>query len=507
MPITPAANRSPDPTPTPRHAARRRGLTLALLLAAFLAVIPSTVGPGSLGPAAARAAQPEPTTLNDLRRENQLLRERIEALNARLEASTATIESLRAEIAELRAQITRLVEQAERPADDRPAAPQPGDAQPADDRAPRDAPRYAPLPADEPFAAPPALLNAMTDAYERFAADLSYSIDEQRSRYLRDLRDWARSYNRQTREPVEWIIEILASPDDDRSGVYEYRVLDPQTLLPYEQRAHELDLSSRDARNIDLGSGQLLYTLRAVVAAAPIVNPQRTEPGFFNFPPFVGRGLEFGFTVNVRSITAFEPDGEDDGADRPDGDPADADADNRGPVATTVFDRPVRGDRIAFVVDMTAAMRVNNRAEAVKIELARAIRALPEGARFSIIVSTDEARELTNGRWLAADTRTRSAVIASLGQITPTGVGAPVAAWDALLELYPPPDAVVAIMAGVMSPQEEQAVIDRALALPEADERIPVHVLLIEDERSLELATSLAGRTGGSIDVIENAGP
>lgn len=60
-----------------------------------------------------------------------------------------------------------------------------------------------------------------------------------------------------------------------------------------------------------------------------------------------------------------------------------------GPTTTALYGLKIRGDRVAFLVDMSGSMWVDfkgaPRKEAVDVELARALRALPPTARFDLI--------------------------------------------------------------------------------------------------------------------------
>ena len=60
-----------------------------------------------------------------------------------------------------------------------------------------------------------------------------------------------------------------------------------------------------------------------------------------------------------------------------------------GPTTTALYGLKIRGDRVAFLVDMSGSMWVDHkgapRKEAVDVELARALRALPPTARFDLV--------------------------------------------------------------------------------------------------------------------------
>ena len=64
-------------------------------------------------------------------------------------------------------------------------------------------------------------------------------------------------------------------------------------------------------------------------------------------------------------------------------------AEDDGPRTTTLFGLTIRGDRVAFLVDMSGSMWVDHkgapRKEAVDVELTRCLRGLPPSARFDVV--------------------------------------------------------------------------------------------------------------------------
>ena len=50
----------------------------------------------------------------------------------------------------------------------------------------------------------------------------------------------------------------------------------------------------------------MAYQITALVIAAPEFNPERTDAGVFDVPPFVGPCVEFGMKLEVDSVSTVE---------------------------------------------------------------------------------------------------------------------------------------------------------------------------------------------------------
>jgi type II secretory pathway pseudopilin PulG len=308
--------------------ARRRVDCLAIVVALLIGV----TAPGVVPPAAAQSPTPA-----QLKRENDALRQRIDQLEAELDRANDTIDALRQQIDTLTQQVNALRRDV-RDANENAGPSGPDDADQSGDAESQE-PRFAELPDDQPLAAPKAMLRYMQRSYSETLDELPTDEhdDNAMRRYVNDVQRWSRIVRRDLRGEVQWVIEPLDVVErTPRSAEFTYRVLDPETLKPYSDRAWTLTLPRGSAaRRFAEYPDHPLWLVRGRVLATPEVNPDRPDPGFFDIPPFIGPFAEFEFTLRIEAflrvarpqVEAGDADDEtDDGRD--DAGAVDAHADN-----------------------------------------------------------------------------------------------------------------------------------------------------------------------------------
>lgn len=224
----------------------------------------------------------------ELGRENEQLRTRISDLEAALAAAMKKIESLEAEVKSLR------------------------------NGAGGSTPSSLPQAIEILDSSPAGMVRKARDLYAKALED--GQIPEAgaagdtaaRTRFERALRKWIGSANRVLREPVEWPVVIETA---NRISATEARL----ELTPWNPKAGEaagkpfsvvttprvLDkirragLRSQDAPPIFVFKGVFVPRMR--------YNPQRTEVGPFDNPPFIAAGVEFPWSVEFKSLGDHEP--------------------------------------------------------------------------------------------------------------------------------------------------------------------------------------------------------
>lgn len=258
----------------------------------------------------AQDAGPAPDSPAELRRENDLLRQRIAELEAQLaaqrsafeaqaEALSAELASCEAESAELRARLGAV-------GGDEGGKTRDESAGGASD--PSAEPELA-EPATDPFAHPRALHAALESSYaEAFAGrDL---LAEPRARAVGDVRRWARDAEREFRKRVEWLIEVEdVTPSSPVEAPIRFRVLDPGSGLPFSEEPSRLELPERLAATVIGNSGVRVWLVRGWLEAEPEVNAERSVAGLPDFPPFLGPFAEFswGFSRRGLEVIPVEP--------------------------------------------------------------------------------------------------------------------------------------------------------------------------------------------------------
>lgn len=270
--------------PTARLFAPARTLLLIALFAAVLA------------PQAALAQTRAPTPA-ELRRENDALRERVAQLEAELNSATETIESLREQMDALGDQLESLRrELRQRPADTS------GDDAPAEPATPE--PTFAEVPTGEPLSSPEAMYQALRESYDAELSGMPRETDPEFRRFISELSQWSRMMRREIRGQAEWVIEITGVVvDDEDELVVSYRVIDPESRLPYSDREHQLELPRGIAeRRFRDNPDHELWLVRGRAFASPQVNRDREEVGFFDIPRFIGPFAEFGFQLDLETF-------------------------------------------------------------------------------------------------------------------------------------------------------------------------------------------------------------
>ncbi len=260
-------------------------------------------------------ANPEPPADRspaDLRAENDRLRERLAELETELAESRRRIARLEDLVRSLRRELAE-ADVADRAADG-PAGPTPAPESQAGGESRLEDPTAdsaAPIP-DDPYAAPDALQRRLTlELANEFAAA---PPTEQRdlNRYLADLRRWARIASQTYRAPVDWLVQIVDRPSPTEPPapppppIAIVQIIEQETGRTIGE-PFPLTLGPRELARLNENREQEAWILSGVIAAAPVVNPERRDQGLFNTPPLLGPYVEFGYDFSVRALRPAEP--------------------------------------------------------------------------------------------------------------------------------------------------------------------------------------------------------
>jgi len=232
------------------------------------------------------AIEPPSATEVQLRREIASLRDRLAQAEQRIRALESERASMVQELARARQTKSEQASAEGTPALDAPTEP------------------MAQVPAD-PFASPASMLNELRKRYELEFADVPHDTDPAIEAYKQDAKAWCTSGVRDLRARREWllrVIEITPRPGDRRKVDALVRVIDEGSTLPIG-KAFDITLDATHARKIEAGKDRYPYWRATVVlAAAPVFNEARTDPGVFEHPAFIGRYCAFGEEINVRLV-------------------------------------------------------------------------------------------------------------------------------------------------------------------------------------------------------------
>lgn len=242
-------------------------------------------------------------TVADLRRENDQLRERVAQLEATLATQIELNEELVKELRELRTLVLELRQQMDLT---REAVDAQNDQQPP---APAiEVPRLADDPSD-PMASPGLLLNALRRDHQDRFLDPEIEDPEARKRYIAELRRWFRAVERDFAKRVEWQIQPVSVERLDRDRLRMiFRVVDPESGLPYDTQPASMIVDGRDASRVLANPDATRWRFLGVFGAAPRLNTEREEMGLVDTPPFVGVYVEYAYTIKVTSLYPLEDD-------------------------------------------------------------------------------------------------------------------------------------------------------------------------------------------------------
>lgn len=250
-------------------------LALALTL---LAAAPPALAQGERSP-------------NDLRVENDRLKERIEELESQLDAARRRIDSMSETINRLREQLRN-----------RDAGPDGGDAPGSDDGAGSPPQREtAPVP-DDPFAAPAAMLASLRESYDERFGSRDIGAGRERDEYLRDVRLWSRQASRDSRGQIEWPVRVVdVLEEDGPRQVFLIEVVDRSSGLPVGE-PFEIEVLGRNAVRLREVVGEV-WILDGVLRGEARVDERATsEDAATGEGAYIGPFALFTYEVAVRSV-------------------------------------------------------------------------------------------------------------------------------------------------------------------------------------------------------------
>jgi hypothetical protein len=225
----------------------------------------------------------------DLRRTNQALQTQVRDLTRELEAARARVRDLEAE----NARLARDLETARRGGTPLPPPP----------------PERTSVDESVPSASPRALYKALVADYAEATRDLDAGTPGSREAavYLATVRTWAARRARELRAQITWQVRVLeiAPAQQDRSSL-RLLAVDPQTHValgdPFNVQVAETHV--RRLRELSQRGGGDLVEIHGLLVPEVRVNEARPQADPFDAVPLIGPYAEFGFRVDVRTITA-----------------------------------------------------------------------------------------------------------------------------------------------------------------------------------------------------------
>ncbi|MEM1423514.1 MAG: VWA domain-containing protein [Planctomycetota bacterium] len=162
------------------------------------------------------------------------------------------------------------------------------------------------------------------------------------------------------------------------------------------------------------------------------------------------------------------------------------------------FGVEARGNRFAFVVDISGSMQFDARLPLLKNELREAISGLLEYTHFSVWAFNSQAYPITGVRWVDATDSAKGRADSSIRAMQASGTTAPEDALRQVFELRPRPDAIYFMTDGDFDgggPSIATLIRD----LNDAGfRRIPVYCLTLVDRSGEQVMRQIAQESGGT---------
>lgn len=153
-----------------------------------------------------------------------------------------------------------------------------------------------------------------------------------------------------------------------------------------------------------------------------------------------------------------------------------------------------RGDRFAYIMDMSGSMSQGNRWKVATRELLRSISSLPDFTHFYIVLYSNGA--VTPPRqtdWMRAGPAATDSIRAWLDSLAPTGGTMPAPAFQQVFALEQRPDVVFFLTDGEI-PQDTPTLV---AGLNERGQRVVINTVAFGDPTSQQTLKAIADQSGG----------
>ena len=166
------------------------------------------------------------------------------------------------------------------------------------------------------------------------------------------------------------------------------------------------------------------------------------------------------------------------------------------------FGVEARGSRFAYVLDISGSM-AGERIELLQRALAASLGGLLDHASFAVVMYNHNALPLGQpGAWTIAGPNAVSATLSAFNSVRPLGATNPVPAFERVMQLSPPPDAIYFMTDGAFSSDVEEALLNIINAAVRPN-RVPVHCIMLVERDAAPTMEEIARRTNGTSTHVE----
>lgn len=151
---------------------------------------------------------------------------------------------------------------------------------------------------------PGTMLAVLRQQYETEIAGLPLEGKREQEAYRDLVQSWIERVKTELRGRATWLVRVEDVEPADRRGMAALRlaVLDDVAGEVIDAPVVVTVRASQAKQITDATGGTGVWRLSGVFAPSPIYAPDRDAIGTFDYPPFIGRYAEFGYTFDVRSI-------------------------------------------------------------------------------------------------------------------------------------------------------------------------------------------------------------
>lgn len=166
------------------------------------------------------------------------------------------------------------------------------------------------------------------------------------------------------------------------------------------------------------------------------------------------------------------------------------------------FGVEAKGERFAYIVDVSGSMEVFGKIQSLRVELAASVGGMLETSRFAVLTfSTDSAPLGGRKGWTEANENGKRWAKRAIAALQPQGGTEPLPAFREVFELRPRPDAIYFMTDGEFSEEVVEAV-----ALLNRNTKIPVHCICFVSRESETQMKKIATQSGGSFTFVKGPG-
>jgi len=169
--------------------------------------------------------------------------------------------------------------------------------------------------------------------------------------------------------------------------------------------------------------------------------------------------------------------------------------------SASFFGIEARGNRFAYVVDVSGSMDREGRMGGMQNELGESISGMPEHVGFFVVFFADTAFPLGDRKkWTDANGAGKRWARESIARLTPLGATNPLPAFEMVYDIRPRPDAIYFMTDGEFEQSVADIIIRRNQERP-----MPIHCITFMSREGEAVMRRIARETGGTYTHIDKA--